>query len=126
MAWQPIYIYLSFVPQYHIIFYQYFSFTGNFMDEFLSWLYFALIVLALVSAWYLLNRMDKRTKNKYKKDAYRLLDTPSASKQEVIKTIKMLRLYGGRFRKDKEFIQLVERLIEKLDKMDGITATQPR
>lgn len=89
---------------------------GTFWDYFI----FILIVLALAAAWWLLNRFDKRTKNKYKKDAYRLLDTQDASKEEIIKTIKMLRLYGGRFRKDKEFVQLVERLITKLDKIEGV------
>ncbi len=84
----------------------------------MDYFYFALIVAALVTIWILLNRMDKKTKNSYKKNAYRLLDEPSASKQEITKTIKMLRLYGGRFRKDKEFIQLVDRLIEKLDKIE--------
>jgi hypothetical protein len=90
----------------------------------MDYFYFALVILGLAGAWFLLNRMDKRTKNSYKKDAYRLLDTPDASKQEIEKTIKMLRLYGGRFRKDKEFIQLVNKLIDRLNKMDGITVTE--
>ena len=89
----------------------------------MDYFYFALVILGLAGAWFLLNRMDKRTKNSYKKDAYRLLDTPSASQEEIKKTIKMLRLYGGRFRKDKEFVQLVNKLIDRLDKIDGITAT---
>jgi hypothetical protein len=83
----------------------------------MDYFYFALIVLAMLAAWFLLNRMDKRTKNKHKKEAYHLLDTPTATKKEITYTIKMLRLYGGRFRKDKEFIQLVNRLIDKLEKM---------
>jgi hypothetical protein len=92
----------------------------------MDYFYFALIILVLAGAWFLLNRMDKRTKNQHKKEAYRLLDTPDASKKEIEKTIKMLRLYGGRFRKDKEFIQLVNKLIDRLNKMDGITMTEPR
>lgn len=85
----------------------------------MDWVIFALIVLALVGAWILLNRMDKRAKNTYKKDAYRLLDTDTCSLNEVKKCIKMLRLYGGRFRKDKEFVQLINKLIDKLDRMEG-------
>jgi hypothetical protein len=88
------------------------------MDAFWSYFWFAVIVIALIAAWFMLNRMDKKTKNKYKKDAYRLLDEPSATVKEITYTIKMLRLYGGRFRKDKEFVQLVNRLIEKLEKME--------
>lgn len=88
------------------------------MDAFWSYFWFALIVLGLMAAWFILNRMDRRTKNKYKKEAYRLLETPSATAKEITYNIKMLRLYGGRFRKDKEFVQLVNRLIEKLEKMD--------
>ena len=92
----------------------------------MDYFYFALIVLALIAAWYLLNRMDKRTKNHYKKDAYRILDSDSASRDEIRKTIKMLRLYGGRFRKDKEFVQLVNKLIDRLDKIEGVTAAEPQ
>jgi hypothetical protein len=92
------------------------------MDVFI----FVILILALAGGWYLLNRMDKRTKNKHKMDAYRLLDTPTASKQEIKQTIKMLRLYGGRFRKDKEFIQLVNKLIDRLDKMDELGTAQSR
>jgi hypothetical protein len=86
------------------------------METFWSYFAFIVIVLVLLAGWFLLNRLDKRTKNGYKKAAYRLLDTPNATRQEIIKTIKMLRLYGGRFRKDKEFMQLTDRLIDKLQK----------
>ena len=92
------------------------------MDTFWSYFTFAAIVIVLCLSWWLLNRMDKRTKNRYKKEAYKLLDTPDCTKKEITYTIKMLRLYGGRFRKDKEFIQLVNRLIDKLDKIDGVSA----
>jgi hypothetical protein len=94
------------------------------MDDFWSYFFFALIVVALCVIWWLLNRMDKRTKNRYKKNAYRLLDQSDCSKQEITQTIKMLRLYGGRFRKDKEFVQLVNRLIDKLDQIEGVKTLQ--
>jgi hypothetical protein len=76
--------------------------------------YFVLIILALGLAFYLLQRSDKRTKNKYKMDAYRLLDSPNPTSEEILKTIKFLRLYGGRWRKDKEFVQLIDRLQGRL------------
>jgi hypothetical protein len=82
--------------------------------------YFILIILALVGAMLLLRRSEKKTKNKCKKTAYRLLDTPNPDRAEVASTIKLLRLYGGRWRKDKEFVELVERL---RDRLNSITDT---
>ena len=84
----------------------------------ISYLYFILIILALVGVFYLLTRMDKKQKNRYKIDAYRLLDMQTPPQSEVLRTMKMLRLYGGRWRKDKEFVQLINRLSEKLDKTE--------
>ncbi|MGD1119063.1 MAG: hypothetical protein ABR886_06205 [Dehalococcoidales bacterium] len=75
---------------------------------------FILVILALGAAMFFLQRSEKRTKNKYKKEAYRLLDTPDPDPTVVAKTIKLLRLYGGRWRKDKEFVELVKRLAERL------------
>ena len=85
----------------------------------MDYLYFVLIIFALVAIIFLLRRSEKRLKNKYKKDAYRLLETPNPGRGEIIKTIKYLRLYGGRWRKDKEFIELVKRLVDKLDKTEN-------
>jgi hypothetical protein len=85
---------------------------------------FILIILALVAAMYLLSRSENRTKNKYKKAAYRLLDDPHPDNVEVSKMIKMLRLYGGRWRKDKEFIELVNRLRDRLNTMTDTEISQ--
>lgn len=86
----------------------------------MDYVYFALIIIALVAASYFLNRADKKTKNKYKLEAYKLLDMPDATAEAIKKNIKMLRLYGGRFRKDKEFMMLIDKLILKLDKIEPI------
>jgi len=75
---------------------------------------FILILLALIATMYLLGQSEKKTKNKHKKEAYRLLDTPHPDRAEIVKTIKLLRLYGGRWRKDKEFIELIVRLQDRL------------
>jgi hypothetical protein len=83
---------------------------------FWDYFFFIAIIIVLAGASYLLTRMEKRTKVKVKKEAYRLLDKPEATRDEIIKNIKMLRLYGGRWFKDKEFKQLTDRLIEKLEK----------
>jgi hypothetical protein len=85
----------------------------------MDYVYFILIILALVGGFIFLQRSDKRTKNKYKMDAYRLLDAPTPNPNEILKTIKFLRLYGGRWRKDKEFLQLIDRLIERLKVIEG-------
>ena len=85
----------------------------------MDYVYFILIILILVAIIYFLGRSEKRTKNKHKKDAYRLLDTPNPDQRELISTIKCLRLYGGRWRKDQEFIELIKRLAERLNKIEG-------
>jgi hypothetical protein len=86
----------------------------------MDYVYFGLIIVALGGASYLLTWMDKKTKNKHKIEAYHLLDSPDASNEDIKKNIKMLRLYGGRWRKDKEFIQLINRLIDKLEKSGAV------
>ena len=85
----------------------------------MDYVYFIIIILALVAIIYFLNRSEKKTKNKHKKDAYRLLDTPNPDQREIISTIKCLRLYGGRWRKDQEFVELIKRLNMRLDKIEG-------
>jgi cbb3-type cytochrome oxidase subunit 3 len=85
----------------------------------MDYVYFILITLILVAIIYFLNRSEKKTKNKHKKEAYRLLDTPNPDQREIISTIKCLRLYGGRWRKDQEFIELIKRLAERLAIIEG-------
>jgi hypothetical protein len=76
----------------------------------MDYFYFALIMLGLVAIMYLLIRIEKRTKLRYKKAAYGLLENARPDPKEMRDTIKSLRLYGGRWFKDKECVQLVERL----------------
>jgi hypothetical protein len=68
--------------------------------------YFVLIILALAAGMYLLHRSDMRTKNKHKLAAYKLLEEKSPDPKKIKEAITMIRLYGGRFRKDHEFQQL--------------------
>ena len=81
----------------------------------MDYVLFALLIIVLVGAVILLRRSDTRTKNKYKKAAYSLLDMPNPDPAKIKDTIKYLRLYGGRWRKDKEFVQLANRLLDKLN-----------
>jgi len=84
----------------------------------MDYFYFALMVLALIAIMFLLIRWDKRIKMKYKKDAYGLLDTNHPDPKKILDTIKGLRLYGGRWFKDKECTQLVTRLHLKYDSLE--------
>jgi hypothetical protein len=79
------------------------------MDYFI----YALIILALIAAAFYIRKIDTRTKNKHKKDAYRLLETSAPSPKEIKDTIKGLRLYSGRIVKDKESIKLINSLLDK-------------
>jgi hypothetical protein len=92
---------------------------------FWDYFFFIGIILVLGAASYLLTRLEKKTKNKVKKEAYRLLDTPEPARADIIKSIKMIRLYGGRWFKDKEFKQIADRLIDKLEKTRTADASAP-
>ena len=88
----------------------------------MEYVYIGLFILALALALIGLNKLDARTKNKYKREAYKVLEDPGADLKKIKDTIKGLRLYSGRWRKDKESIQLVERLQSRLQsKADGST-----
>jgi hypothetical protein len=67
---------------------------------------FFVIVLALAATIWLLNRSERRTKNKWKLTAYKLLEEKDPDPEKVLETVKFLRVYGGRFAKDPEFMQL--------------------
>ena len=81
----------------------------------MDYLYFILIIVALVLIIVLLNRIEKTIKARFKKTAYGLLETTRPTSKEMKETIKGLRLYGGRWLKDKECAQLVQRLLAKWD-----------
>lgn len=75
--------------------------------------YFILIILALVGVFFLLVRWEKRAKRSYKEKANNLLLASDPDPKEVVDTIKNLRLYAGRFKKDKEAVSLVAALQNK-------------
>jgi hypothetical protein len=77
-------------------------------------IYVILFVLALVAALVGLSRLDARAKKKHKQEAYRLLETADPDQKKLVDTIKGLRIYGGRFHKDKESVQLIQKLQNKL------------
>jgi hypothetical protein len=81
------------------------------MDYF--WIVLFLLVLVAGLVW--LSKLDVRSKKKYKQNAYKLLETANADLKKVKETIKGLRLYSGRFKKDKECAQLIEKLQDKLE-----------
>ena len=75
---------------------------------------FILFIFALIAAYYLLHRSEVKTKNKHKMTAYNLLEEKNPDPKKIKETIKLLRLYGGRFRRDPEFEQLTKILIDLL------------
>lgn len=81
----------------------------------MEYVIFGLIILFLILVLLLISRLDRQTKSKWRKSAYSLLEMSEPDPEEIMKTIKGLRLYGGRIRRDKEFQQLVSRLLDKLD-----------
>jgi hypothetical protein len=84
----------------------------------MDWLLFVLLIIVLIGIVILLRRSDARTKNKYRKAAYDLLEKTNPDPKQIKDTIRYLRLYGGRWRKDKEFIELVRRLLNRLDSIE--------
>jgi predicted Holliday junction resolvase-like endonuclease len=84
----------------------------------MDYVIFILIIIALVLIIVFLNRLEKRIKTKFKKTAYGLLETTRPTSKEMKDTIKGLRLYGGRWFKDKECAQLVQRLLAKWDTIE--------
>ena len=83
----------------------------------MEYLSFILIILFLVFLLFLCNRIEKGIKNKWRKTAYDILEMAKPDREEILKTIKHLRLYGGRIRRDKEFKQIIERLQDKLERL---------
>jgi hypothetical protein len=88
-------------------------------NELMDYFYFVLIILALVAIMYFLIRAEKGIKIKYKKAAYGLLEKARPEPKEIIDTIKGLRLYGGRWFRDKECSQLVNRLQIKYESLEN-------
>jgi hypothetical protein len=80
----------------------------------MEYLTFILLIMFLVFLLFVIARIEKGTKNKWRKSAYDLLEAETPDQEELLKTIKHLRLYGGRIRKDKEFMQLISRLQDRL------------
>ncbi len=80
----------------------------------MEYVYFFLFLALLVGALVFLSWMDRRAKNRHRKAAYNMLEHPDPSSKEIKQVLKGLRLYGGRWHKDKEFLQLIDRLEERL------------
>ena len=80
----------------------------------ISTVLFIIFILAVVAALFLLHRSEAKTKNKHKMTAYNLLEEKNPDPKKIRETIKLLRLYGGRFRRDQEFQQLIKLLVDLL------------
>ena len=87
-------------------------------------LFFIGIILVLAGAFYLLLRNEAKTKNKHKMTAYNLLEEQNPDPKKIKETIRLLRLYGGHWRKDQEFVQLIRLLADLLDQIEQTGSTQ--
>jgi hypothetical protein len=85
----------------------------------MEYVYFFLFAAFLIGMLVLVARIEARSKNRQRKAAYDLLEKPDPSIMEVRQVLKGLRLYGGRWRKDKEFQQLIARLEERLRSIEA-------
>jgi hypothetical protein len=79
----------------------------------MDYFYFALIIIGLIGIIVIISRYEKGIKTRHIKDAYELLEISQPDPKKVRDTIIGLRLYGGHWRKDKECVQLVQRLQDK-------------
>lgn len=79
---------------------------------------FIVFIIALIAAYYLLHRSEVKTKNKHKIAAYNLLEEKNPNPKKVKETIRMLHMYGGRFRRDPEFEQLITLLLDLMHELE--------
>lgn len=77
------------------------------------------VMLVLAGAWWFIKRMDGAAKDKSRENAYRLLEMENPPAKELKRTIRNLQLYGGRMKRDQEFIQLRAKLTSKLDTIES-------
>jgi len=80
--------------------------------------FFVVIILALIGITILLHRSETKTKNKCKITAYNLCEEKNPDPKKIKDTIKLLRLYSGRFRRDQEFIELIKMLQDLLNETE--------
>lgn len=83
----------------------------------MDYVWFILIILALCGAWYTVNRFDKKAKARNREEAYRVLDLENPTEKEMKDALKGVHLYTGRYRKDKEFVDLRNKLSDKMNKL---------
>ena len=74
---------------------------------------FVIIILALIGLFIFMMRWESRIKRRYKNKAKSLLDMGEPNPEDVRDTIKNLRLYAGRLKKDKEAYQLIRNLQDR-------------
>jgi hypothetical protein len=79
------------------------------------YLWFFAVIAFLVLLLYLLSRFEKKSKNNYRKDAYHLLEQENPDPKKLKSSIRVLRLYGGRLRRDQEIQELILHLKAKLE-----------
>ena len=79
---------------------------------------FIVIIFILIGVTVLLHRSEAKAKNKHKIAAYQLLEDKNPDPKKIKNSIRMLSIYGGRFRRDQEFDQLIRMLTDLLHETD--------
>ena len=74
---------------------------------------FIIVIVVLIGLFIFLRKWEYKIKTRYKDKAADLLDMGDPNPTEVRETIRCLRLYSGRIKKDKEAVGLVSRLQSK-------------
>ena len=83
----------------------------------MDYVWFIVFMAILGGLLFLLYNFDKRTKKKYRDSAMALLEATDPDPQKIAETMKMLRLYGGRWHKDQDFLLLRAKLQERLESL---------
>jgi hypothetical protein len=80
----------------------------------MDYVWFVLFMVVLAGILFFISWSDKKMKRKYVEDAVNLIQSPNPERKKLVDTIRGLRLYGGRWRKDPEFQELRLQLQDKL------------
>jgi hypothetical protein len=88
----------------------------------MDYVYFGLFVIIVILLAAAIFKSSAKAKEKYKQDAYRLLDLSDPNPKELENTMKNLHRYTGHSDRDQEAKQLIKRLIERLDQLAEVNS----
>ncbi len=83
------------------------------MESVIAIIVLVIVIILIIGLFIVLNKAKKE----YKKDAYRLLKKSNPSPKDIKETINALNRYVGRWSKDEEAAQLINRLMDRLSEI---------